>query len=803
MAQDTLRPMKAMRVLIPPKIDGVLDEDIWKTASPANSFFQSDPNYKAPATQKTEVRILYDNEAIYIGAFLYDTHPDSIFHELGKRDDGGVNSDMFIMCLDPYNKLIDAYIFGVTAAGVQLDTRLQDETFDAVWQSAVKINDRGWCAEFRIPYSAIRFPGVKVQDWRVEFHRQITRRNELSRCPLFPKDDQKIVKYFAHLEGISDIQAPARLALIPYISVSGENSPDYNADGSYNSNSSSLNYAAGADIKYGINDRFTLDATLLPDFTQVQSDNKVKNLSYREIVYQENRPFFKEGLEIFNKQDLFYSRRIGGVPSLHDSVQLTLGKKEVLEDDPSQARILNSIKVSGRTNKGLGIGFFNSITDNTYATVRDSLGNRKKILTQPFTNYNILVLDQHLKNSSSVSLVNTSVLHDKGWINANVTGLGFEFLNKKNNLKLSGEEGFSQRFKKDTVNKYNDATGYKYGLSLEKIGGNWTYGIKHSGYSNTYNQLDLGYYLVNNQRSTITHLTYDQFEPNKFWRISEVNMNNITSTNFVTGSRTGYTYNIDLFAVLLNYLVVFGGGTLTPLHNLDYFEPRVSGYVFQTRKTATEYIGMNSDSRKPLFLQLRFVSGQYINENTSSLLNELNFDLRLRLNDRFSIFYGGIINYNSHNEGFAALDSMGVPVMGSRSLSTIENHLQLKYIFNPTMSLSLNGRHYWNTGRYKQYYSLRNDGSLAPNPSYHAPNDFSYNVFNIDLVYTWIFAPGSSLSLNYKNAIEQNTITPLIPRYSDDLNNTFLFPQTNIISLKLLYYLDYQDVKKRLKKNRN
>jgi hypothetical protein len=802
-AQDTLKPVKAVRIHTPPKIDGVLDEEIWKDVPVSDNFIQWDPDYKAPSSQRTEVKIVYDDDAIYIGAFMYDAHPDSILHELGSRDDQGLNADYFFTGIDTYNKQIDAYYFGVTASGVQLDLREQDDTYDAVWLSAVKLNDKGWCAEFRIPYSAIRFPAGKDLNWRVHFRRNIRRRRELSRCPFYPKEDPKFLKYFAHLEGLSEIKAPTRLSLVPYLSVSGENSPDYNADGSYNSNSTGLSYGAGADIKFGLNDRFTLDATLLPDFSQVQSDNKVKNLSYREVTYQENRPFFKEGVELFNKMGLFYSRRVGRLPTLHDSLQLNIPKGAVLEDNPSQTRLLNSIKFSGRTNGGLGIGIFNAITDNMYATIRDSTGNRKKILTEPFTNYNILVFDQQLRNSSSVTLINTSVLRDKGWMNADVTGLGFELLNKKNNIRLSGEEGLSQHFKKDSTGKMQGLLGYKYGLGLEKIGGNLTYGVKHTGYSNTYDQRDMGYYVVTNQRNTFTYITYDQFVANKYFRNSEVSLSNQYAVNFLNGNRTNNEIDVNAFAMLLNYLVFFGGVGTNPQRSLDYFEPRVPGYVFQTRRTVYGYLGTSTDYRKRFAVDLKLVGAQYLNEDVHGFFGEADLGLRFRVNDRLSIFYNGMLSQDNYNIGFAALDSMGVPVIGSRTLHTLVNQLKLKYIFSPTMSLSLSGRHYWNTGHYYHYYTLNNDGSLNPDATYQTINDFNYNVFNIDLVYTWIFSPGSSISVIYKNAIEQNNITNVMPsRFDSDFNGTIRSPQINSLSLKLLYYLDYQEVKRAIQKRK-
>jgi hypothetical protein len=796
--QDTLKVVQAVRTRIAPKIDGILEDEVWKNIPASTDFIQWDPDYKAPSSQKTEVKIIYDDDAIYIGAFMYDTHPDSILHELGNRDDQGLNSDYFFVGIDTYNKHIDAYYFGVSASGVQMDVTIADQTFDGVWLSGVKLNDKGWCAEFRIPYSAIRFPVTPNHDWRIQFQRTIRRNRELSRCPFYPKEDPTYLKYFAHLQGLTDIKAPTRLVLIPYLTVAGENSPDYNADGSYNSNSAALSYSLGADIKYGINDRFTLDATLLPDFSQVQSDNKVKNLSYREITYQENRPFFKEGIDLFTKMNLFYTRRVGLLPILHDSLQANLKKGEVLEDNPYQARLLNCIKLTGRTDHGLGIGFFNAITENTYGTVRDSLGNHHQVLTQPFTNYNILVLDQQLKNSSSITLINTNVLRDKGWMNANVTGLGFTLLNKKNTIKITSEEALSEHFKQDsTGSKLNTLSGYKYSLWLEKIGGNFTYGMRHGGYSPTYDQQDLGFYLVTNQRSTFTYLTYDQFVANKTFRNAELSGNNQYATNFVTGERTSNLFDLNGYCMLLNYLVFFFDAGVSPTHNLDYFEPRVPGYVFMQRRYYNGNVGVSTDYRKRFAVDFKIIGAQYLNESISGIYTEADLGLRFRVNDRVSLFYNGTISRDNYNQGFAALDTNGAPVMGGRVLNTVVNSIQARYIFSPTMSLNLNVRHYWNTGKYLQYFTLNNDGTLKPYDSYKTVNDFNYNIFNIDLVYTWIFSPGSTLSVIYKNAIEQNTLTTSIPRYYDeDFNGTMMSPQTNSLSVKLLYYLDYQDVKK-------
>ena len=444
LAQDTVKTITAIRIQSPPKIDGVLDDEVWKNAPVATDFIQDEPDYNKPPTQRTEVKVLYDDNAIYIGAFLYDNCSDSILCELGSRDEERLNADNFMVGFDTYNKLIDAYIFGTTASGVQMDSRFQDETYDAVWHSHVTINEKGWCAEFKIPYSALRFPDVKEQNWRIEFQRNMRRRREASRWTLIPKDAPNVVNYFGMLKGVTDIKTPLRLSIIPYLSGYAENAPEYNADGTH-SYANSFSYNAGADVKYGMNESFTLDMTLLPDFSQVQSDNKVKNLSYREITYDENRPFFKEGTELFNKSNLFYSRRIGKTPALFYDVPYLLNPGDVILKNPSQAKLLNATKISGRNKNGLGIGVFNAVTDNMYAAVKDSLGNKREMLTEPLSNYNIVVFDQQLKNSSSVYFINTNVIRSKKWDDANVSGTGFELYDKKNIVKFSGDGRSEER----------------------------------------------------------------------------------------------------------------------------------------------------------------------------------------------------------------------------------------------------------------------------------------------------------------------------------------------------------------------
>lgn len=801
-AQDSLKTLKAARISSAPKIDGLLDDEVWKNVEAVSDFIQNSPNEGGTVGQKTEVKIIYDNVAIYVGAMMYDSSPDSILHELGNRDDEGLNADKFRFVIDPYNTRQDAYDFGVFASGVQTDWRFSDYTYNAVWQSAVKILSNGWSVEMKIPYSAIRFPSTKEQKWGLQLTRDIRRTREFDQWCLTPSGKANSQKYWGTLEGISDIKPPLRLSLSPYISSYYETAPEYNTDGTY-SYSNSFSYNAGADIKYGLDEKFTLDMTLLPDFGQVKSDDKVKNLSYREVNYEDNRPFFKEGVDLFNKDQLFYSRRIGKTPSLFYSIPYMIDSSETIEKNPSQVKLLNATKLSGRTNSGTGIGVFNAVTDNTYAEIKDAEGQTKKILTEPLTNYNAVVFDQQLKNSSSVYFINTNVMRDgANYRDANVTGVGFSLQDKSNTWSVDGASNLSQIFTRNDslADNVNDQIGYFYSGGIRKISGTWQYGVYHETMSKTFNRTDMGYYAVTNYSSFNANLSYNIFKPRKFILRSFNNLNVNYGYNYSTKLPTDLSVNLNLFSLFKSYASVFFGGGIIPSANYDYYEPRVDGRFSRTLEGYWEYIGFNTDYRKKIAFDFNINSGGFMKNNLYKLPSPPSIGgqikPRIRINDKLSFQYAFNFNYDPNNLGFANFDTSGNIIYGERILNTYTNTLGGRYIFKNDMSFSLNARHYWNTGEYIRYYTLLDDGMIEKNNSYSDNNNYSYNAFTIDAVFSWQFAPGSLVSIVYKNALDKEEM--IIPKsFSDNFSNTLQSPQTNSISLKVLYYLDYQQLKKR------
>lgn len=796
-AQDSLKTHQATRINTGVKIDGIMDDAAWIAIQEATNMVQNVPNEGREPTQKTSFKIIYDNNAVYIGAMLYDTAPDSILHELGKRDDGDLNSDYFRFVIDPYNTRQDAYDFGVWASGVQTDSKFSDFTYDAIWESAVKISEQGWCVEMRIPYSAIRFPRKDEQTWGLQVTRSIRRNREFDQWALTPKDVPNAINYWGNLKGINKIISPIRLSVTPFISGYLERAPSYDENNDLK-NTNSLSLTAGADLKYGIDDRFTVDVTLLPDFGQVQSDNKVKNLGYREVTYDENRPFFKEGTDLFSRDELFYSRRIGKIPGLYYTIENSLKEGEILKKNPSQVKLLNATKLSGRTNNGLGIGIFNAITNNTYAEVEDRDGNTRRILTEPLTNYNIVVFDQQLKNNSNIYFINTNVVRDKKGDDANVSGAGLTFFNKKNTFAVDGTIAISQLFHKlDSIpDSYQNQLGYKYFAGFRKTSGRFQFGVSRRMLNNTFQSSDIGYQAINNKINNRIYANYNFFKPTKLFRESYNEISVDYTTNFVTGKRTNLEMNMSLFANLLSYHAVFGGAGISPVSSFDYDEPREGGNRYSlSQRYFYFYAGFSSDYRKKIAIDITQNLSNFIDRFISEGYNT-DITIRWRVNDHLSIKYLYSYYFDPYNYGHAAFDNQGNNIYGVRELNTVINGLNLQYIFTRNMSLGLIGRHYWSRGDYRHYFTLLDTGEDIPNTDYLENNDFNFNAFNIDLLFSWRFAPGSDISIVYKNAIE-NEKQDHVTHFGKNLDATLKASQTNGLSIKVLYYLDYLYLRKK------
>ena len=447
-AQKVHKEIPAMRITASIKIDGNLDEPVWKDAPAALDYteFRPTPFRKEDNAVRTDVRMLYNDEGIYLGGYCHERTKDSISRELIGRDGFG-NNDFIGFIFDTYQDKINGFEYFVTPLGEQMDAKVspnpdgnnEDFSWNAVWKSAAKIHEDGWSFEIFLPFSAIRFSKKNIQDWGLNI---IRRRSQTGQQLAWNPVDVTVNGILTqnglwkHLE---NIKPPVRLQLSPYLSLYFNHYP-YNKPGVKNW-TSSIN--GGMDVKYGISQALTLDMTLIPDFGQVQSDNQVLNLTPFEVKFNEYRSFFTEGTELFNQGNLLYTRRIGGMPIHYYDVQEYTMSNEHLVSNPTESRLINATKISGRLQNGLGIGFLNALTAPQYAVVGNTQGEERKIQTNPLTNYNILVLNQSLKHNSSIGLINTNVMRGSHDYSANVVAGLVDLNDKKNMWKIGGKVAFS------------------------------------------------------------------------------------------------------------------------------------------------------------------------------------------------------------------------------------------------------------------------------------------------------------------------------------------------------------------------
>jgi hypothetical protein len=372
------REVRASRLPSPVGIDGALDEPAWTAAPPCSAFIQRDPVEGATPSQRTEVRVLFDDDALYVGARLYDTAPDSIVAELSRRD-GGTRSDKFLLYLDPYMDRRSGYFFALNAAGTQFDGTLyndawNDFSWDGVWQGKVKRDGDGWTAEMRIPFSQLRFPKADIQTWGINFKREMGRGFEDCYFVNRPKTTNSFVSLFPPLVGLENVQPTNAIEIVPYVTSKGEFLR--HAEGDPFNDGSRLNGNMGGDLRMPLGSKLTLNATVNPDFGQVEVDPAVVNLSDVETFFPERRPFFVEGSSIFNtgqqgasdywgfnypNPTFFYTRRIGRAP------------EGSVPDDPSYSNvpngttILGATKVSGKLSEGLNFGTIHALTSREMA----------------------------------------------------------------------------------------------------------------------------------------------------------------------------------------------------------------------------------------------------------------------------------------------------------------------------------------------------------------------------------------------------------------------------------------------------
>jgi hypothetical protein len=766
-------------------IDGKFDEPIWKTAAVASDFVMIAPNNGEPEkkNRRSEVKIVYNNEAIFVAATMYDDEPTKILKELTARDDFG-SADHFGIFFNGYNDGQQEFRFYVSAAGVQQDcvyTEANGEDFslNSIWDSKTSITDYGWTIELKIPYAALRFSDEKKQTWGLNMYREVYRDRFQYTWNLIDINLQTEANQAGILEGIENIKTPTRLFLIPYTS--------YYLSGN-DSNKTKGEFKGGLDVKYGINDAFTLDAILVPDFGQAAFDRVELNLGPFEQQFAENRPFFTEGTDLFNKGNLFYSRRIGGEPS----VQPTLSSDEDFIEYPSTVNLLNALKVSGRTKDGLGIGILNAVTEKTDAVIRNNItGETRSELIEPLANFNLFVLDQRFRQNSSVSFINTNVTRNGEYRDANVSAIIYDLNTKKNTFNLSGDYKFSH------VNDYllDNRNGYNTSINLGKTKGKYRYSVGSQYVSNEWDNNDLGINFQTNYHAVYSNASYRIIKPTKTFNTLNLQLNLYSEFNNLTGSVQESSANLNFNSTnKRNDYHGFGLNT-RPTAVYDYYEPR------------------SADNSKFLIVPKRFGGNYFFSSNYAkkfaldfspsiSFFDEkdrLNFNLlvspRYRFSDKLLLVYSSRFSRQVNDIGWIDFDNSDNTILAKRNRNTYTNTLFGKYAINDLITFNLSIRHYWSYAINKEILTLKDDGTLETNTNYNKNKNSNFNTWNMDLSFSWWFAPGSQMSVLYRNnsslfAREFNK--EIGSNFRDSVNQENL---NHILSVSIRYFIDYNSAK--------
>ena len=795
-----VKTTEAVKTVQAPRIDGLLNDDAWQEAPVLTDFIQNSPSPGSPASSKTVVRILYDNTAIYVGAYLFDD-PSLIRKQFTARDGEQMRDvDYFSVFFDTYHDKQNGFQFLVTTANVQSDARVSptysgefgsygDKTWDAVWESKVSMQKDGWVVEMRIPYVSLRFSKKEVQDWGLQLLRFTRRNNETDFWNPISPAVNGFANQFGQLSGLQHIEPPLRLSFSPYVTTGFRTSPVGNGY---------LNEwlrNGGMDLKYGLNESFTLDATLVPDFGQVISDNVVNNLTPYEVQFQENRQFFTEGTEIFNKAKLFYSRRVGALPGGYYSV---IGMAESDPDleivrNPTSTQLYNAVKFSGRTKNKLGIGIFNAVTAPMKATLRNKITREETTIeTEPLANYNILVLDQAFKGRSSLTFTNTNVMRNGAARDANVSALDFALYDKRNLHALQGTARYSKIWSSSGYDGYN--TTLRYG----KVSGNWQYYVMGNVESKNYDPNDLGILQAANEISYRGSISYRRYKPSR----------SLIDYSYTLLPRLQYLYKpyaynrfdvqargFWLFRNFWDLSVVAG---VVPGWESNYFELRTDGRALRYPSNYSLEASGSTDSRKKAFVNFGLVYA--VAPEFSNTYRSVSLGMRYRFGDRFSLDLQTSSHFEDNQLGYAFMrETNGEPIVGFRKNRDFTSVLSGIYNFAYRLNLTLRARHYWNKVNYASFHNVDNRGDLISRPFISGQDD-NVNVFNVDAFLTWDFRLGSRLILGYKNWLGSDETIQFNSgqnNYLRNLSKTFDLRHGNEVTVRFIYFLDYNQLRRK------
>ena len=820
-SRATATSAMASRATTAPVLDGKTDDPAWQNAQVIDQFLEYEPKKGAETRFKTEVRVTYDDKNLYILARMFDPAPDSIVSLLSRRD-VRTQSEQLKLMIDSYHDRRTGYEFCVNPAGVKrdfyvYDDNTEDQTWDAVWDVATRIDSLGWVAEFRIPFSQIRFNNMEDHTFGFMVVRDVARTSARISWPLYDHDKQGYFSQMGDLGGISGLSTPRRLEVMPYVVTKSETRP------SGNSFDHPQSVSAGADLKYGLSSNLTLDATINPDFGQVEADPSVLNLSAFEQFFEERRPFFLEGAGIFSFRTacgdidtqctgLFYSRRIGRSPQLAG----VYGD----ESSATNTTILSAAKVGGRLGRGLSVGLLDAVTQREQGAQGATI--------EPQTNYAVARLQQSLFGGTGdigtmITAVDRSLDAQSSPYLRNSAYTGGIDVRKRffdKNYELTGYVAGSlvrgtreaiASTQLDGVHRYQrpddniafdpnrtSLSGNAERLTISKFGGGVTrFQSVYQRFSPGFETNDVGFQPRADEQMFRNWFALQMNTPTKVYRRAFFNFNTFQTWS-TAGLPTNMSLNTNWHVQFPNQMWGHIGG------NFGNFVPTYAdreargGPAVHRSRDFDSWTGVEGDGRKKWTPYL-FV-GAYGSDAWHSSGHWVNPSVDFRVSSRFSASLGA--NYEhaiDDNQWVGNFGDTGADTthytFAHLDQNTLSLNSRINFTASPTLSLQFYAQPFMTTGKYSNWRELANPRAEKYEDRYKPysggdPGGFDFKQLRSNTVVRWEYRPGSTLFFVWQQGRELSSDQASEFNFRHDLGNLFSLHPNNTLLVKASYWFN-------------
>jgi len=812
----------ATRAAQPPVIDGRDDDAVWREAAAITGFQQWRPSEGGLPKLPTEAKVAYDAANLYVFVRAFDPHPDSIITVLARRD-YFTPSDMIWLFLDSYHDRRTGYEFGVNPSGVKLDAQIyndgnEDFAWDAVWDVATRVDSIGWTAEFRIPLSQLRYGPQRSHTFGLTIDRNMYRYSQRASWPLLRQSKAGFVSQLGEISGLDDLEAPRRLEAAPYVVT--KNVSQFTNTGIGRAQDVTL----GGDVKYRVASNLTLDATLNPDFGQVEADPAVLNLSAFETFFSEQRPFFVAGRGLFqfdvncsdvncNSEGLVYSRRIGRPPEVGTYADST---------SPKFTRILGAGKLTGRLPGGLTIGVLDAVTQHVTGVGGKTI--------EPTSNYGVVRLRQDLRGGESgIGAILTAVNRDNdSWTSpqlgrsAYVGAADFRHRFRGGRFELSGSLDLSRvsgsapaiaALQRDAVHYYQrpdaglpyDATrtslsGDAEELQIGKVGGAHLLGqTSYQRRSAGFEINDLGYLQRADQQSWNTWVGYFDRHTRRLYQRFQWNFNwwQYWTTAGLPEERA---FNTNMHVTFRNTWSFHTGGTLGQLGETYCYDCARGGPAVRQDPYFAPWAGLNGDDRKAIvpYFWVNYWRGDGGRSHSLNLMPEVDFKLASRVTAAL------IPNYTRKTNDVQPRDP--VANAAGRGIHSVFSHLEQKqlgvtmrvtYPFSANMSLQVYAQPFISKGTYSEVRELSGTPRAADYGSRYTTyfdstlsRGFNSKQFRSNVVFRWEYRPGSTLFVVWSQGRQRSASVEGTGGFGGDLGDLFTLRPDNSFLVKLSYWIN-------------